>query len=45
MSGDVAKAKEQLLWLVSRKAEESGTLSARIEEFQKSGGAARGAAW
>ena len=46
MSGDVAKAKEQLLWLVSRKAEESGTLSARIEEYQKSGGtAAQGAAW
>lgn len=37
MSGDVKKAKEQLLWLVSRKSEESGTLTQKIEEYQKTG--------
>jgi tetratricopeptide (TPR) repeat protein len=42
MSGDLAKAKEQLLWLVSRKSEQAGELATRIDEFQKSGtGAAR----
>jgi len=38
MSGDLAKAKEQLLWLVSRKStEEIGTLTGKIEEYEKSG--------
>jgi Tfp pilus assembly protein PilF len=37
MSGDLAKAKEQLLWLVSRKSEQAGELATKIDEFQKSG--------
>jgi tetratricopeptide (TPR) repeat protein len=46
MSGDLAKAKEQLLWLVSRKSDEAGELAAKIESFQKAGtgGAGAGAA-
>jgi len=37
MSGDLAKAKEQLLWLVSRKSEQAGELATKIDEFQKNG--------
>jgi tetratricopeptide (TPR) repeat protein len=37
MSGDLAKAKEQLLWLVSRKSEQAGELATKIDEFQKGG--------
>jgi len=38
MAGDVAKAKEQLLWLVARKSkDEIATLTGKIEEFEKSG--------
>ena len=37
MSGDVAKAKEQLLWLVSRKSDQAGELATKIEAFQKGG--------
>ncbi len=37
MSGDLAKAKEQLLWLVSRKSEQAGELATKIEQFQKAG--------
>ena len=43
MSGDLAKAKEQLLWLVSRKSDEAGELAAKIESFQKGGAGAAGA--
>jgi tetratricopeptide (TPR) repeat protein len=35
MKGDLAKAKEQLLWLVSRKSEQAGELATKIDEFQK----------
>ena len=35
MSGDLAKAKEQLLWLVSRKSDQAGELATRIETFEK----------
>lgn len=42
MSGDLEKAKEQLLWLVSRKSEQAGELATKIEQFQKAGpGAAK----
>jgi len=37
MSGDLAKAKEQLLWLVSRKSDQAGELATKIEAFQKGG--------
>src|SRR5258705_3068420 len=35
MSGDLAKAKEQLLWLVSRKSDQAGELATKIEAFEK----------
>ncbi len=39
MTGGVAKAKEQLLWLVSRKAkDEVATLTESIDAYEKSGG-------
>src|SRR6266446_150658 len=37
MSGDLAKAKEQLLWLVSRKSDQAGELATKIEAVQKGG--------
>jgi len=37
MSGDVAKAKEQLMWLVARKSGLAGDLSNHIEAFEKTG--------
>ncbi|HYQ89428.1 MAG TPA: tetratricopeptide repeat protein [Candidatus Binatia bacterium] len=40
MKGDLAKAKEQLLWLVSRKSEQAGELATKIDEFQKGGNGA-----
>jgi Tfp pilus assembly protein PilF len=40
MTGDVAKAKEQLLWLVSRKSQQAGELATKIEEVEKGGGGA-----
>ena len=40
MTGDVAKAKEQLLWLVSRKSDQAGELATKIEEVEKGGGGA-----
>ena len=53
MSGDVAKAKAQLLWLVARKAaDEVATLTQSIEAYEKSKGAgsaadstAKGGGW
>ena len=53
MSGDVAKAKAQLLWLVARKAAgEVATLTQSIEAYEKSKGAgsaadstAKGGGW
>ncbi|HXF58349.1 MAG TPA: tetratricopeptide repeat protein [Candidatus Saccharimonadales bacterium] len=41
MTGDVAKAKEQLLWLVSRKSDQAGELATKIEGVEKGGGAAQ----
>ncbi len=40
MSGNLDKAKEQLLWLVSRKSDQAGELATKIEEFQKGGSGA-----
>lgn len=37
MTGDLPKAKEQLLWLVARKSEQAGELATKIEAFEKSG--------
>jgi len=37
LSGDLAKAKEQLLWLVSRKSDQAGELATKIEGVQKGG--------
>ena len=34
---DVAKAKEQLMWLVARKSDQAGELATKIEAFEKSG--------
>ena len=38
MSGDVAKAKEQLIWLVARKSDQAGELANHIEAFEKGNG-------
>jgi len=35
MTNDLAKAKEQLLWLVSRKSDQAGELATKIEAFEK----------
>jgi len=35
MTNDLAKAKEQLLWLVSRKSDQAGELATKIESFEK----------
>ncbi len=35
MTNDLTKAKEQLMWLVSRKSEQAGELATKIEEFEK----------
>jgi len=40
MSGDRAKAKEQLAWLISRKSGEADDLAEKIEAFDKGGAAA-----
>ena len=49
MSGDRAKAKEQLAWLVGHKSKEAGELAAKIEAFEKGGGQAdstsKGGGW
>jgi Flp pilus assembly protein TadD len=37
MTGDLAKAKEQLMWLVARKSEQAGELATKIESFEKNG--------
>ena len=37
MSGDRAKAKEQLAWLVGHKSKEAGELATKIEALEKSG--------
>jgi len=35
ITNDLAKAKEQLLWLVSRKSDQAGELATKIEAFEK----------
>ena len=40
MSGDLARAKEQLAWLRSRKSDEADELAEKIEASGKSGAAA-----
>lgn len=35
MTNDLAKAKEQLLWLVARKSDQAGELATKIEAFEK----------
>jgi tetratricopeptide (TPR) repeat protein len=48
--GDLAKAKEQLMWLVARKSDQAGELATKIEAFEKGGSAqpdstAKGGGW
>jgi len=48
--GDLAKAKEQLMWLVARKSDQAGELATKIEAFEKGGTAppdstAKGGGW
>src|SRR5689334_6338584 len=42
--GDVAKAKEQLTWLVARKSDQAGELASKIEAVEKGGSGQPGAA-
>ena len=47
---DLAKAKEQLMWLVARKSDQAGELATKIEAFEKGGAAspdstAKGGGW
>ena len=39
MSGDLAKAKEQLAWLRSRKSDEADELGEKVEAYEKGGSA------